>query len=65
MYIDVYYLTELLQLYDDVCPEKTEQMAEKLRKEGVNFKRLLDKYNAANAGGNAYEEEVSADTAGL
>ena len=40
-------------------------MAEKLRKEGVNFKRLLDKYNAANAGGNAYEEEVSADTAGL
>ncbi|MDD5871443.1 MAG: hypothetical protein PUC77_08190, partial [Bacteroidales bacterium] len=65
MYIDVYYLMELLQLYDDVCPEKAKQMDEKLRKEGVNLERLRYKYNAANAGGNAYEEEVSADTTAL
>lgn len=48
MYVDTYYLMELLQLHNTIMPEETEAVMKRLQAEGVNLERVFARYPKAN-----------------
>lgn len=62
MYIDTYYIVELLQLYAEYNPNELEAMAEKLSDMGVNVNRLLERYPENKAESAPQAEAAVADT---
>ena len=48
MYVDTYYIVELLQTYNDYNEGKTEAMMKKMEEEGADLQRLFNRYPKGN-----------------